>query len=62
MKKLSGDKWRMDLMQNPGIERWLRERVVPACDALKADPSRAISAAKVRARLKAEHLRAIANK
>ncbi|KWA73267.1 CopG family transcriptional regulator [Burkholderia ubonensis] len=33
------------------IDAWLRETVVPAADALDADPSRALSAADVRASL-----------
>ena len=35
------------------IELWLRERVAPAYDAMKATPSRAISTAKVREALAA---------
>jgi Arc/MetJ-type ribon-helix-helix transcriptional regulator len=37
------------------MEHWLREQAGPAYDALKADPSRAVSADKVRARIAAEH-------
>ena len=40
------------------VERWLREKVGPAYDALKADPSRAVSADRIRARLAAEHQKA----
>ncbi|QYD69653.1 type II toxin-antitoxin system ParD family antitoxin [Paraburkholderia edwinii] len=36
------------------IETWLREEVAPAYDALKADPSRAVSASDVRAALAAK--------
>jgi antitoxin ParD1/3/4 len=36
------------------IETWLREEVAPTYDALKADPSRAISASDVRAALDAK--------
>lgn len=36
-------------------ERWLLEQVGPAHDALKADPSRAVSADQLRARIAAEH-------
>ena len=36
-------------------ERWLREEVVPAYDAWKADPSRAIPAEEVFAELRALH-------
>jgi antitoxin ParD1/3/4 len=42
-------------LQKRALESWLRERVVPACDAIKADPSRAESADKVRASLAAAH-------
>lgn len=37
--------------------RWLRETVGPAYDALKADPSRVVTAAQVRARLAEEYKR-----
>jgi antitoxin ParD1/3/4 len=40
------------------VESWLREQVVPARDALRADPSRAISGADVRKTLAATHKRA----
>jgi putative addiction module CopG family antidote len=40
------------------IDLWLREKVAPAYDALKADSSRAVSAKNIRARLAAEHLEA----
>ncbi|MDP2794094.1 MAG: hypothetical protein Q8O25_08475 [Sulfurisoma sp.] len=36
-------------------ERWLLEQVGPAHDALKANPSRAVSADQVRTRIAAEH-------
>ena len=36
-------------------DRWLREQVAPAYDALKADPSRAVTVEPVRERLAAEH-------
>ena len=39
------------------VEVWLREQVGPAYDAIKADPSRAVSAQQVRATLAAEHAR-----
>lgn len=38
------------------LESWLREEVGPAYDALKADPSRAVTADQVRSRLKAAEL------
>ncbi len=37
------------------VETWLHTQVGQAYDALKADPSRAVTAAQVRARLAAEH-------
>ena len=37
------------------VESWLLEQVVPAYDALKADPSRAVTVNQIRARLAAEH-------
>ncbi len=37
------------------LDNWLREQVAPAYDAMKANPSRAVSAAKVRASLDAAH-------
>ena len=43
-------------------EHWLRDQVAPAYDALKADPSRAVSVKQVRARLAAEHKRARAKR
>lgn len=43
------------LARDRAVESWLQGQVGPACDALKADPSRAVTAAQVRARLAAEH-------
>ena len=37
------------------VESWLLEEVVPAYDALKADPSSAVTVNQIRARLAAEH-------
>ena len=37
------------------MERWLNEQVGPTYDALQADPSRAIGADQIRARIAAEH-------
>ena len=37
------------------LEAWLREQVAPAYDAMKADPSRAVSGRKVRASLAAAY-------
>jgi putative addiction module CopG family antidote len=43
------------LARDRAIESWLAQQVGPAYDALKADPSRALTADEVRARLAAEH-------
>lgn len=43
------------ITRDRAVEIWLLEQVVPAYDALKADPSRAVSVEQVRARLAAEH-------
>lgn len=48
------------LARDCATERWLLEQVVPAHDALKADPSRAVSTEQVRARIAAEHRAATA--
>jgi antitoxin ParD1/3/4 len=40
------------------VEDWLREQVVPACDAPKNDPSRAVSVDRVRVTLSTEHRKA----
>lgn len=37
------------------VENWLNSQVAPAYDAMKADPSRALSIDQVRTRLAAEH-------
>ena len=47
------DGLRVLLARDQAIERWLRDEVGAAYDALKAAPSRAVSAAQVRARLAA---------
>jgi antitoxin ParD1/3/4 len=44
------------------VERWLRDKVGPAYDALEADPSRAVTADRIRARLAAEHRKATKKK
>jgi putative addiction module CopG family antidote len=46
------------LARDRAVENWLHEQVGPAYDALKADPSRAVTADQVRARLAAEHAKA----
>ena len=43
------------LARDRAVENWLRDQVGPAYDALKADPSRAVSVAQVKAMLAAEH-------
>lgn len=43
------------LAQDRAVERWLKDQVGPAFDALKANPSRAVEIKSVRARLTAEH-------
>lgn len=42
------------IARDRAVESWLHNQVGPAYDALKADPSRAVSIEQVRARLKAE--------
>jgi putative addiction module CopG family antidote len=37
------------------LDNWLREQVAPVYDAMKANPSRAVSASRVRASLDAAH-------
>jgi len=46
------------LARDRAVESWLHNQVGPAHDALKADPSRAVTADRVRARLAAEHAKA----
>ena len=43
------------MARDKAIESWLHQQVGPAYDALKADPSRAVTASQLRARLAAEH-------
>ena len=43
------------MARDRALENWLAGQVAPAYDALKADPSRALSIDQVRARLSAEH-------
>jgi putative addiction module CopG family antidote len=45
------------LARDRAVESWLHNQVGPAWDALKADPSRARTAAQVRKRLAAERAR-----
>ena len=46
------------LARDRAVESWLRDQVGPAYDALKADPSRALSVAQVRALLATERAKA----
>jgi antitoxin ParD1/3/4 len=48
------------LARDRAVEDWLREKVAPAYDALKADPSRAVSVDQVRSALSAQHRKATA--
>lgn len=50
------------MARDRAVEAWLREQVVPAYDALKADPPRAVSLKRVRTRMAAEHQRARAKR
>ena len=43
------------MARDRAVEMWLHHQVGPAYDALKADQTRAVSTAQVRARLAAEH-------
>ena len=43
------------MARDRAVESWLLEEVVPAYDALKADPSRAVTVNQIRARLATEH-------
>lgn len=56
------DGLRVLMARDRAVERWLRSQVGPAYDALKSDPSRAVTATQIRARLAAEHKRASAKK
>jgi antitoxin ParD1/3/4 len=42
------------MARDRAVDKWLNQHVGPAFDALKADPSRALSVSQVRARLAAE--------
>ncbi len=46
--------------RDKAVEVWLRDQVGPAYDALRADPSRGVTADQMRARLAAEHKKASA--
>ena len=53
------DRLRALMARDRALENWLAGQVGPAYDALKAEPSRALSIDQVRARLAAEHQDAI---
>ena len=48
--------------RDAAIERWLREEVIPAYDALKSDPDRAMPAETLREALRAHHQAALRKK
>ncbi|MFN2337585.1 MAG: type II toxin-antitoxin system ParD family antitoxin [Gammaproteobacteria bacterium] len=56
------DGLRVLLMRDQIVENWLHEKVGPAYDALKADPSRAITPEKVRSALEGEHHKTLEQK
>ncbi len=43
------------MARDHAMENWLHQQVGPAFDALKVDPSRAVTADQIRKRLAAEH-------
>lgn len=47
------------MARDRAMENWLQNQVAPAYDALKADPSKAVSIADVRAKLASVHKAAI---
>lgn len=49
------DGLRVLMARDRAMENWLQNQVGPAYDALKADPSRAVSIAEVRAKLARVH-------
>ena len=54
------DGLRVLMARDRAVEDWLRADVVATYDALKAEPARAVSVERVRARLAAEHKAATA--
>jgi putative addiction module CopG family antidote len=50
------------MARDRAVEDWLRQTVAPAYDAMKADPSRAVSASRVRSALSNAHKKALAKK
>ncbi len=53
------DGMRALMARDKAIDSWLLQTVVPAYDALKEDPSRALTLDQVRKRLAAEHEKAL---
>ena len=49
------DGLRVLMARDRAMEHWLQNQVAPAYDALKADPSRAVTIAEVRAKLASVH-------
>lgn len=49
------DGLRVLMARDRAVESWLTQEVAPAYDALKVEPSRAVSVAEVRERLAAQH-------
>ena len=49
------DGLRVLMARDRAMENWLQNQVAPAYDALKADPSRAVTIAEVRAKLASVH-------
>ncbi len=43
------------LARDRAVDHWLKDQVGPAYDALKADPTRAVSVDQIKARLRTEH-------
>ena len=43
------------------VDNWLKEQVIPAFNALAADPSRAVTISQVKALLAAEHKKRVGN-
>ena len=46
-------------LRDQAVEKWLREEVVPAYDAMKANPSSRLTGTQVRASLAAHHKAAV---
>lgn len=59
--ELIRDGLRALLARDRAVEAWLRKDVAAAFDALKKDPSKAVSVDRVRARLAAAHKKASGN-